>query len=431
MNDYDKGKLNEVMEAVGTEGGKEVEESRKLAQKSIEQQTKGEPKSIYEGVDREIFKGGVAVTSDALDYSNSSETKWTDKFVDSKVDDPVVQLGFFCGGIFGSILLFGFYNRAVDKAAETVVRNLNNVEYHFSEEVEHMLSNLKDFDDPFHTLRVIVNDGSKEEQAIAKKAAAELEKVARGESTSAKVLYGLSMGFNIAFVILAVADIVLNVIALYQYYNRDHLPIPHHIVDMTINRDEETAYVTYKSVRDNNGNPGDLNGGSSKQWLALYQTKDERAGAPIMAPESGYELKVYYGNGRSKSGAATPLHMFDQPNMPQNLTYADGEKGWSYNDKNKGTYLYFSRYDGQSVDDKDTDGGKEKTAAGEPSATGEPSADTSSDDTVVSGSAADIGTSTGVETVALIGALCGVAGIGIGFAVGTTRRKRKVTGDEN
>ena len=287
-------------------------------------------------------------------------------------------------------------------------------------------------------MRNIVRDGSEREQVIAKQAMKELEKATIGDSTGTKIMYALSRGVMILLILVAVADVIMNVVALIDYYNRDHLPIPHYIVDMTTNKNEETSYVSYKSVRDNNGNPGDLNGGSSKQWLALYQTYDERAGAPIVAPGTGYygyELKVYYGNSRRGSYCTTPLHMFGTPNVEQNLTNADGEKGWSYNDKRGGTYLYYSHYDGSLVSNKEDEKtgetvSDEPSVTAEPSATDEPSADTSTDETAVSGSAADIGTSVGVGMAALIGALCGVAGIGIGFAVGATRRKRKVIGDE-
>lgn len=37
------------------------------------------------------------------------------------------------------------------------------------------------------------------------------------------------------------------------------------------------------------------------------------------------------------------MHRFGAPNTPQNLTFADGSKGWSFEDKKGGTYLYFKR----------------------------------------------------------------------------------------
>ena len=433
MNDYDKGKLNEVKDAVGTEEIKEVEEGKELVEESADQQTKGEPKSIYEGVDREIFKGGVAVTSDALDYSNSSETKWMDKVVDGKIDNVLVQFGFIAGGIFGSIILHGIYSNVLNKAAETVLRKFNNgqFQYHFSRKVEGMLKNFKNFNsysDPFYDLRYYIREGSEEQQAVAKKAVDELEKATLGDSTSSKIMYGLSKGFTIAFIILAVADIVLNVVALYNYYNRDHLPIPHHIVDMTTNKEEETSYLTYKSVRDNAGEPGDLNGGSSKQWLALYQTYDARAGAPIVAPETGesFKILVQYGSAEEpKTAGYSPLHLFGTPNAAQNLTYADGESGWSYNDEKKGTYLFFRR--GSDVTDDEEEA---------QTASGSAADDTSSDAQAVSGSAAnnleDAGTTLRGGKVAVVGLLCGVCGILIGgMGMALIRRKKEATGDSD
>ena len=42
-------------------------ESQKQLENMLDNQKKGEVKSVYEGVDREVFNGGVAVTSDALE----------------------------------------------------------------------------------------------------------------------------------------------------------------------------------------------------------------------------------------------------------------------------------------------------------------------------------------------------------------------------
>ena len=188
----------------------------------------------------------------------------------------------------------------------------------------------------------------REGNSKAEEAAKEIYKAAYKRSTSSKILDGLAKGLAVAMILVSVADIALNVYALYKYYNREHLPVPKRMIDMSTNKAKETSYVTYKTVRDNNGNPGDLNGGESKQWLALYQAKDDRAGQPILAPESGIQMKVVYG-GEGKKDNLSPLHMFGQPNVAQNLTYADGEKGFSYNDDKDGTYLYFTRYDGQTV----------------------------------------------------------------------------------
>ena len=204
------------------------------------------------------------------------------------------------------------------------------------------------------------------------------------------------------------------------------------MVDLSYDKEKQTSFVNYKSVRDQNEKYGDVNGGGGKQWLALYQTRDTSAGDPILAPENGENFKVLvqYGSAEEpKTEGYKPLHLFGSPNTPQNLTYADGETGWSYNDGKKGTYVFFHRGTEADIDvvpEKTT----EETKTGEPATGDVPATEAPADEKAVSGSSADIGTSTGAGTIALIGALCGVAGIGIGFAVGATRRKRKVRDSE-
>ena len=156
---------------------------------------------------------------------------------------------------------------------------------------------------------------------------------------------GLRIGFTVFAILLAVADIVMTTITLYKYYNRDHIPIPHHMVDVSYNEDAETSFLAYKSVPDQNGDYGDLNGGGGKQWLAIYESHDEDAGDPILAPnDSQYQIQVKTGKGSEKTpDNCSPLHLFGQPNAPQNLTFSDGEKGWSFNDKMDGIYLFFTR----------------------------------------------------------------------------------------
>ncbi len=348
LNDYDKGKLDEVKDEINEDQKENLEESRELVEKCIDQQGEKEAESIYEGVDREVFGGGVAVTSDALDFNNSSETNWTDSFVKHNVNiQTKVGIG-LCFGGFATIVLHAIYNTVMEDVAQEIVRRFrfNDAAYHFSEEVANMINGAPANEFMFTYLRRMVKEGEEEVKGVAKKSMEELAKAARGDSTSARVFYGLSRGLTFALLLVAVADVVLNIVALYNYYNRDHLPIPHHIVDMTTNRNKETSFVTYKSVRDNTGECGDLNGNSAKQWLALYQTHDEDAGTPILAPDNGEEFKVVvqYGSAdEPKTENYTSLHLFGAPNTPQNLTFADGESGWSYNDGKNGTFVFFRK----------------------------------------------------------------------------------------
>ncbi len=81
--------------------------------------------------------------------------------------------------------------------------------------------------------------------------------------------------------------------------------------------------------------------------------------------------------------------MFGTAEVPQNLTFADGDNGYSYDDKNGGTYLFFRRDDGTGQADN-----------------GE-----------------NVGTAISAGIVALIGAGGIVIGIIIGMVI-TNRRRR-------
>jgi hypothetical protein len=153
----------------------------------------------------------------------------------------------------------------------------------------------------------------------------------------------LKWGFTVFTILLSATEIALTIYSLYEYYNVDHLQIPHHMVDMKYSETEEASYVAYKSVTDQDGNYGDLNGNNARQWLALYYTKDKKAGAPLLAPtENGHEMVIKVGSTEVPGTGYAPLHMFGTPKTAQNLTFADGDSGYCYNDKKGGTYLYFS-----------------------------------------------------------------------------------------
>lgn len=343
LNDYNKGKLQEVKVEANEAQKKRLDEAQKDIEGFIDKQKKTEVKSIYEGVDREIFKGGVAVTSDALQYSKGSETKWTDAVIGTSQQITIISV--LSVTLMANIFMYAACGTIFEKAT---IKALKAVYYdeEFVGEISDKALDLinKEFGRPLVTTRdVLVNletmadDGSN----TAKEALEFLYKQPNNYRTKGNILMGLSIGLSIIFILASAADIALSVIALRDYYNREHLPIPKRMVDMSTNKEKETSYVVYKTVRDNSGEPGDLNGGSSKQWLALYQTYDDRAGQPILAPESGASMKVVYGENRADN--LSPLHMFGTPTVPQNLTFADGEEGWSYNDNNNGTYLFFSR----------------------------------------------------------------------------------------
>ena len=185
------------------------------------------------------------------------------------------------------------------------------------------------------------------------------------------------------------------------------------MVDISYSENEEAAYVAYKSVRDQDGKPGDLNAGSSKQWLALYCTKDKKAGSPIVAPGDGNEMIVKTGDSQAPAEGYAPLHMFGTPNVAQNLTFADGNNGYSYNDKNHGTYLFFTHADTQ-INYSDPMA-QVKSAV---------RADTDKAQWSDAEAAENVGTAVSTGMIALAGVGILVAGVFIGTVITNVRRRR-------
>ena len=231
-------------------------------------------------------------------------------------------------------------------------------------------------------------------------------------TTISKTINALKYGASVFFVLLSVADVALTVYKLYDYYHVEHIDIPHHMVDVVYNENAESSYIAYKAVPDQDVNAGDVNGGGGKQWLALYQTHDEGAGDPIVAPETGEDFKFMVNTGSptltgNSADSYSPLHMFGTPEVPQNLTFADGDNGYSYADKNGGTYLFFRRDDGA---------GQTELTTGSFSAAAEGTSQADDGD--------GTGTAISPGIVALAGAAGLVAGGIIGGLISNARRKR-------
>ena len=91
----------------------EVKSEIEVVEKSLDEWAGARPISIYEGVDRDVFKSGVAVTSTAQDYSNGDGLTWADALVNSKVAKGAaigVMVGataFLTGAIIASRIIRG------------------------------------------------------------------------------------------------------------------------------------------------------------------------------------------------------------------------------------------------------------------------------------------------------------------------------------
>ena len=349
---------NELIEKDMTSADKEMIKETEKAMDNALDKWKTNKFSIYDGVDREVFTDGVAVTSTALNNSNATEKSWAEALIEDYKISPVIEGVLIGTGIFavGSIVSAVCYAKNFNSLARSefiyakrqyddmFTKSLNAWKCENAELEAKWDAALEAHRKNYEGVTFAGNgriETFEDQTEIGKQKL--LEKALEGDSPTAlktKILKGLKIGFAVATILLAAADIAIAGVALYQYYNRDHLPIPHHMVDLSYNKAKETSYTVYKSVPDTNGNYGDLNGGSGKQWLALYASRDEEAGSPILADE--FVVKMGTTDAPEKQYQRyQPLHMFGTPSVAQNLTYADGDNGFSYNDKENGIYLYF------------------------------------------------------------------------------------------
>ncbi|MBO6108000.1 MAG: hypothetical protein J6P16_01190 [Eubacterium sp.] len=352
-----------------------------------------EPISIYEGVDRDIYgDGGIAVTTNVEGYKTDDNGTWADALFG---DDDQQKLMLAAGvGTVSCALMAGLFAHMISHVNSTATEAGWEYAKDLAEErieeniAKSGMSKTAIDKASTHSYEDIIEISKMTKKQIRETGLLSRTKDQMQQSLTEyrnhgmnvghnalkiKLFTGLKWGLTIAALILAGYEIVETVHHLYEYYHTEHLPIPHHMIDITYNMSRRTGFVNYKSVKDQNGENGDLNGDGGKQWLALYETHDARAGDPVLAPENGRADRIIVQTGSDKlpSDKYSPLHMFGTPLVSQNLTYEDGMSGYSYNDKNGGTYLFFRRDDDSSsvTDDKGT------TDTGAASTSGSPGAD--------------------------------------------------------
>ena len=364
-NPYTKGMAAEL-KTVDDATKKESEEIQNEQQKIIDEWKDEEPVSIYAGIDRGVYGGGVAVTSNTHEFGKSKGASWTDSFVENggllktSVGLGVGSLLCVGGAVVFSKLMTKYQDAIIyimmseygNKGAAHLFRDMpgavaNTVNEYGSQIVRFSVS---DYKAAAHQAGIVNSKQISENiQNIQKardyflKKGMDFDEVPQKYLTRYKVYQGLEIGMAVTAIIIAVLDITMTTIELYKYYNRDHLPIPHYMVDVSYNENKETSFIAYRGVLDQDGDQGDLNGGSGKQWLALYASYDEDAGDPILAPDGDLHKGITQRGKSTTPDGYSPLHFFGKPNAPQNLTFADGDNGWSYNDDEGGTYFFFER----------------------------------------------------------------------------------------
>ena len=260
------------------------------------------PTSIYDGVDRGIYrKGGVAVTSDAL-RKKALERETEDGCALSSLTIAMY--------VFSGIAAAGLIVSSVIGITNKIRSNLLSAAYGVYGRGGRMDTT------KFPSMWKTLDEGGTIEDAV---------KAGNKSLLSKSSLCGkLALGFGVAMIILAGISTYYTYQDLVEHYKVEFTPIPNYIVDESditvLNSSGEKTVLKnqaayYKVVECNRtyrdemydvlGESADMNGDVGRQWLALYVQKSD-VNAPILADS----LLVKVGDGNLPSGYKTGIHMF-------------------------------------------------------------------------------------------------------------------------
>ncbi len=295
--------------------------------------------SVYDGIDRSLFSGDVAMTSEALRLQVSSGkaaiTSLTDYF-------SLTTLLLYVGTVVAAGAMAASWTLSSYMAKLADQRMLR------FEEMENTLTGLETAEirlnkDIAGGVEAIYDNQAKQE---ALRTDMEVVKNAFDSSkTWQKVFRYAGIAMTCITLILLGISAWSTYNDLKEYYNAEFTPIPQHMVDQATNDKDEKVYTYYNAVECNRaaanmvtdsnkllGDFGDLNGDVGRQWVALYTTTDKSAGDPITT-----DFKVQY-NDTNIPDNTVALSMFGE-SVAQNLT--NKKMGYTYSDGKSGIYLFY------------------------------------------------------------------------------------------
>jgi len=297
-----------------------------------------EPTSVYEGVNRELYrKGGVALTSDALRTQAMEQQKnLADRsLLSTKTIVLWAVTGAMAAGFIGSVIGWGVRSKQLVKE-------------------EAFLNNRQALKDLMHDngWSNVTYKGKKiYYQRVADDVSDSTENV-KDLTASVATAKWMSVGFAAATVILSVVSTYMSWKDLKDYYKVDFTPIPHYMVDEVsityVNDKNEKVFkpnqaAYYEAVRcyrkegDKNykalDDCADLNGEVGQQWLALYVCKNPDEMQPILADS----LKVVVGSNNIPAGYDNRgIHMFGSESA-----FNLNNKLYDWNQSAKSVFVYF------------------------------------------------------------------------------------------
>ncbi|MBE6817870.1 MAG: hypothetical protein E7517_01750 [Ruminococcaceae bacterium] len=299
--------------------------------------------SIYSGINRAIFRKGVALTKNALDQKNMGK----DPYGELWDEDGIVAISSYCVMASGVISM-------VTGAAIAI-----NAARHAGALKEAMWAKDGAYMDLFSDLNASEDavQGALDEYNKARDAFTANQSM----STVGKWL----MGIGGAMMIIAA---VIKAVQMYEFYHRTFTQIPTMIVDeadivsytpdengksiKNINFDQFDYYEVVKCNRQEVGlhvnaqkgvssyvewgcgDAADLNADIGKQWLALYVNRSPEKGNPILADS----LTIQYKDTTTPEGCNGYLHMFGVKDTPVKLDNME----YCYRADKGGIYLFWN-----------------------------------------------------------------------------------------
>ena len=314
-----------------------------------------EPTSVYEGVNRELYrKGGVALTSDTLRTQAMEQQKnLADRsLLSTKTIVLWAVTGAMAAGFIGSVIGWGVRasQLAKEKGTLTLFKNATDGLQKTGKEwvkvnPENSVKFWKNSDQVTVDGIVYDTDAAMEIKNRSDTAVKEL-------AAKANTAKWMSVGFAAATVILSAVSTYMTWQDLKNYYKVDFTPIPHYMVDEVsityvndknekVFKPNQAAYYeaarcfrkegdkNYKALDD----CADLNGEVGQQWLALYVCKDSAEMQPILADS----LKVVVGSNNIPAGYDNRgIHMFGSESA-----FNLNNKLYDWNQRAKSVFVYF------------------------------------------------------------------------------------------
>lgn len=323
---------------------------------------------IFTGINRGIFRGGVALTSEALMEQNAGKGQAFDKIWDNT---GIVAIASYAAMAVGGVTVgCGAIMAIAGKGPKYTPMQIQQFEETFNRaKAAHS------------KMMAAIEDGTGQySKTIAKEYVNADKNLSEARNATATTKMGVAgrwmMGIGGALLIGAA---IVKGVQMWKYYQRDMTPIPLMIVDesdiVTYVTDDEgkpvldengdqkkniefNDYEFYQAVRCNRPEVGeigdwqdgvkeyadhgcydvaDLNADMGQEWIALYTVKSESKGDPILADS----LTMQYGSNKTPNGCTKGLHLFTYTN-----TVDLGDTAWAFNNDKKGVYFFWDEDEG-------------------------------------------------------------------------------------